>query len=616
MKKSAAMYVSLVLCAVLLCGCTIQDTFMRKDKNGQYQPTNHLDLTVWETQGTDFTPQPVSENDIVAKWLEDKTKVTVKTMYGNGGGQWDVKLTNLLNSDALPHIIHCGAGQGPAHFAKLDQLGKVWELDEKMIQEFAPEVWRKTPKDYWEKIKVNGKILGIPYISPISSESLPDADEDTIAFMNEIFYGNKNDVTYSASVFLWIRDDILNMFYPEAKTLEQLKTRVEQVQHPIGDELLDIPIDSTEEFISFLYKIRDAGLEENGKTVYPFGYVGGDNWTALTWLGADMYGYKGHSYSGTWNSVTEEIEIPLVHETVKQAAKTQNQMIKDKVIDPSSLVHTMAQYKERILNGEYAIAPLSYIGSPDEINRQLKEMGKSFQYRPFITQVPAQEEYGAFCEERSWNRSLCFLTTLSYEEVCQVLNWINTQYTDEFEQVCYWGPSEAGLYETRDDGKRYFKDQRFNRCFIDGDSAALPAEERLGLQGKGLPLLVTPCGYSVWNPVVMHRKQNYSSSYVSAFKFADDSPHVTAVKQYPPCQVWSYVYADIPEVVTFWAQREQWESRFKAALASEPEDFEQQWTQAIDDLNRIVSVSEMERKMTEIARPLAENIREEGETQK
>ena len=204
----------LLVCAICFAGCGKQnEAAMRRDKNGQYQPVNYLNLTVWETQGTDFVPQPVSENDIVAKWLEEKTKVTVKTMYGNGGGQWDVKLTNLLNSDALPHIIHCGAGQGPAHFAKLDQLGKVWELTPEMIQEFAPEVWRKTPKDYWDKIKVNGKILGIPYISPISKESLPDADEDTISFMQEIFTGNKTDVTHSSGAVLWIRDDILTVSY-------------------------------------------------------------------------------------------------------------------------------------------------------------------------------------------------------------------------------------------------------------------------------------------------------------------------------------------------------------------------------------------------------------------
>ena len=139
MKRHVKTVLALLVCAICFAGCCKQnEAAMRRDKNGQYQPVNYLNLTVWETQGTDFVPQPVSENDIVAKWLEEKTKVTVKTMYGNGGGQWDVKLTNLLNSDALPHIIHCGAGQGPAHFAKLDQLGKVWELTPEMIQEFAP----------------------------------------------------------------------------------------------------------------------------------------------------------------------------------------------------------------------------------------------------------------------------------------------------------------------------------------------------------------------------------------------------------------------------------------------------------------------------------------------
>ena len=78
-------------------------------------------------------------------------------------------------------------------------------------------------------------------------------------------------------------------------------------------------------------------------------YGGGDNWIALTWLGADMYGYKNQSYTGTWNDVEEKIEIPLVHDTIRQAAKTQNKMINDGVIDPESLAHTTAQFKEKII---------------------------------------------------------------------------------------------------------------------------------------------------------------------------------------------------------------------------------------------------------------------------
>ncbi len=610
-KRTIAFAAAAIMLITALAGCGGNQT-TQVDKDGKFVPSKELELTVWETQGTDYAPPAQSSNDIVAKWLHEKTKVTIKNMYGNDGGQWGPKLTKLVAGDNLPDIVHCGAWQGPAHFAKLNQLGKVWELTPEIIQQYAPEVCKRTPAEYWEKIKVDGKILGIPYNAGFEREAFPDMDDDTYNFIVDNYKADETDVTYQSTQCFWIRDDVLKMFYPEAKTYNELCDMIDETGAPIGDELLDIPINSTQEFIDFMYKIKDANLMEDNKKIYPFGYGGGDNWIALTWLGADMYGYKNHSYTGTWNSVEQKIEVPLVHDVVRQAAKTQNKMINDKVIDPESLAHTSAQYKEKVLNGQYAIVPLSYIDMPHKINEELETSGKDFRYRPFITQVPAQEQYAAFKEKLLWTESLCILKTLSEDEMHQVLNWINTQYTDEFEQVRYWGPEEAGLYEETEDGKRVFKDEKFNQYFIEGDASALPEEEdRMGIGGTAGLMLVAPSrDYSKWAPQIMYRKVNYLPILGSGFKFSKDSEHVKNVKTYPPCQVWESVYADIPEVITFWSEREQWEAKFKIALATTEEQFDSKWEEAINELNRTVDIDAMEKAMTEVAKPLADAIEE------
>lgn len=609
MEKITAMTLAAALTAAALAGCGKKEETISLDKNGNFVPDTMLELTVWETQGTDYAPQAVKEGDIVAQWLEEKTLTKVENMYGNDGGQWDTKLTKLVTGDNMPDIIHCGANQGPAHFAKLDEMQQIWELTPEMIQKYAPEVWKRTPAEFWERIKVNGKILGIPYCSPISKEVFPNASDDTIDFMISLYKAYETDVTFLAAQTLWIRDDILKQFYPDAKSYDEICQILNEKKEPIGDELLDIPIKTTDEFVDFMYKIKDANLKSNGKNVYAFGYSGGDNWIALSWLGADMCGYKNHNYTGTWNDEKQQIEIPLVHDIIKQAAKIQNKMINDKVIDPESLAHTTALYKEKILNGQYAIVPLSYAGEPDQINETLKKNGASFRFRPFITQVPNQKEYSPYKEEALWGESLCFTKKLSEKEVCQVLNWINTQYTDEYESVLYWGPEEAGLYTEDANGVRRFKDERFNKYFIDGDADALPNEEdRLGLQGDGGLMKVVACNYSPYDPAVMNRAARFLPRSDSGFKFKGDSEHVKNVKTYPPCQIWSAEYAEIPEVITFWAQREQWESKFKMALASSTDEFDSKWQGAIDDLNKIVDVSAMENKMTEIAKPMADKI--------
>lgn len=612
MKKSTR-YLSLVLAIAAmggsLSGCGKKQTTSQLSENGEFIPGDKIELTVWETQGTDYSPTQVEEGDVVAGWLENKTKVTVKNMYGNDGGQWDSKLTKLVAGNNLPDIIHCGAYQGPAHFAKLAQLGQVWELTPELLQTYAPEVWKRTPAEYWDEIKVDGKIYGIPYNAPSSDAVFSYSDEEEVRFIQNMTELNETDVTYLPGQTFWIRDDILKEFYPNARSYDDLVKLLEEKQEPIGDELLDIPIRSTDEFIDFMYKIKEKGFTADGKNVYAFGYNGGDNWIALSWLGADMYGYKNHNYTGTWNEKKQQIEIPLVHDMIRQAAREQNQMLRDKVIDPESLAHTVAQYKEKVLNGQYAIVPLSAIDNAYTINQELEKNGKTFRFRPFITQVPEQPDYPAYKEKQLWTESLCLLKTLSEDEMHQVLNWINTQYTEEYDKIRNWGPEEAGLYKETEDGKRVFTDDRFYQCFVEGQNTLPNPGDTKGLGGKGGLMSVLPTAIDHWNPQVVYKKANYVPDSYSGFKFKSDSEHVKNVKIFPPAQVWASVYAEIPEVVDFWSTRERWENKFKIAMAaSSTEEFEEKWDSAITDLNNIVSIDNLEKAMTEVAKPLAEEI--------
>lgn len=619
MRKIARL-LSLALCLVLtvsvLTSCRDSKGSSAVYENGVYVPQEDMEITVWNTQGTDYTAKAL-DGGIVEQWLVDKTRVKVKNIYGNDGGQWDAKLSKLVAGDNLPEILICGSSQGPAHFAKLDQLEQVWELTPEMLQKYAPNVWERVPQKYWEAIKVNGKILGIPYTNPANEITNPQATEEEIKTIQLLFETPVNDVTIGAIQCLFIRDDILKQFYPDAKTYDELVEILEERNEPIGEELLDIPIYSTEEYIDFMYKIKDANLKEGGKTVYPFGYFGSDNWCALAWLGADMYGYKGHSYTGSWNEIKQEIQIPLVSDIVRKAAKTQNQMLADKVIDPESMAHTSSQAQEKILNGLYAIAPINGVSDLVTINQSLEQQGKSFRYRPFITQVPALEEYPPFEEETMWTDSMCILKTVSEDQLYQILNWLNVQFTDEWDSVRNWGAEEAGLYIVDENGKRSFKDERFTKFYVEDDHTALKAEETLGLGGPttlgynvGGLFTVQASGYSRWTHKVHLNKVTYKPAPNSGFKFKTDSEHVTSVKVYPPCQGWSSIYADIPEVVTFWAEREQWENTFKVAMAAPVEEFDAKWDAAIRDLNKIVDIESMEKQMTEIARPIAEILRE------
>ena len=605
MKKRIIAVLMLVVLALSLFGCG-EETVNIKEENGKLVFDKKLELTIWETQGTDYAPPKLPKEDVVSDWLVKTTNTEVANIYGNGGGQWDAKLTKLVAGGNLPDIVHCGAGQGPAHFTKLDELKQIWHLTPEMLQKYAPNAWERIPQELWDKMTINGNILGVPYYITLNEETQPAASAEDIAFIKNSKSTPYNDVTYLNSQCLWIRDDILRKFFPDAKTYDELVEIMNKSDKPIGDELLDIPIKSTEEFIDFMYAIKDLGLKENGKTVYPFGYDGSDCWSALCWFGADMYGYKGHYYTGTWKENSNEIDIMLDEDILKQSAKMQNQMVNDEVIELESLAHTSALYKEKALNGQYAILPIDLVGGAPAVNEALASTGKNFRYRPFITQVPAHKDYQPYANEYSWGESICFLKTLDENELIQALNWMDTQFSDEYEEVANWGPKEAGLYTEDENGLRTFKDEAFNKFYIDNDTAALDKEDCKGLIGSTSTrrngyFSMAINGWSHWAPSVMHRTNKLAPTMASGFKFDSDSKHVVT-KKYPPCQGWDSIYAQIPEVITFWAERDAWENGFKLALAAEPGQFEAKWDKALKTLSGIVDVKAMEKAMTEIAK--------------
>ena len=189
----------------------------------------------------------------------------------------------------------------------------------------------------------------------------------------------------------------------------------------------------------------------------------------------------------------------------------------------------------------------------------------------------------------------------------QALNWVNEQYTSEFEEVYNWGSKEDGLY-VEENGQRHFTDEKFTRYFIESDKSALVVNDAKGLAGSSGKLYVIPCRYSKWTPDIYVGYKKYSPTVTSGFRFPVDSDHVKNVKLAPPCEAYSSEFSAIPEVVTYWNARENWETAVKKVFAASKDEFDAKWESAMTTLNGIVDVSEMERKMTEIAKTYAADL--------
>ena len=600
-RRTIAALIALVLSVLTLASCG----------GGASDSTSgaSLKLTVWNTQGTDSVWYDLEE-DIPSKWLTEKTGVAVQNIYGNDGGQWDSKLTKLVAGDNLPHIVWCQSSQGPAHFNKLLELGKLQLLTDEMLQEYAPDIWKRTPSYVWDQFRTeDGKITGIPW--GFKWDDIDTVYYDYTEEERKALRAAKESQTSSVQNSLYIRDDILKQIYPECMSYDEIMALMEEKQGPVGDEIMDIPINSTEEFIDFMYKIKDLNLTENGKKVYAFGYAGdgNDNWEALVYLGNLMYGSNWHQYTTHWNTATEKVELPLMGDLVKQMAKTQNDLINDGVIDPESLAHTNAQFQAKVFQGQYAICSAIRAGGLDTINKQIEENGGTFNYRPFWLSLPAPEGYEPFKVVSAFGSSMCMLNTLSEEEVIKVLEWANLQFTDEYMEIAVWGTPEDDLYTEDADGKRTYKDDRFNQTFIYGVGDALETVQTKGLGLNGNKLRLYPMSVSRYTPDYMNDYVKLTPTSSTGFRFSVDSVYLTSVQSVPPCYAYSSEVANVPDLIEFWARREEWEIAIKKAIASAPGEFDSKWEAMKDIVNDVCDYKQMEADMTEIALTYYDDIK-------
>ncbi len=576
-------------------------------KKNSVDTNKPLELTMWTAQGSDYIMPKMPQNledRIPEKWLYDKTGVRVSNAFGNGGGQWEAKLTQLVAGNNLPHLFHLAGNQGPAHFAKLATGKLIHELTPELLQKYAPNVWKTIPKVMWERIKVDGKIYGIPYQIPISKDTSPEFSDEEINYLTIPI----SDVNFNQYSALWVRDDILKKLYPESMDYNEAIKLLEEKKSPIGDELTDIPIKTTNDYVKFLRDIKNLGLKSGDKPVYAFGYNGGDNWLALTYFGAEMMGYRWHQYPLTWNYKEKRLEMPLLGSLVKEAAKIQNKLLREEVIDPESLVHTSAQYKEKLLNGQYAVVQLTSAGDPATVNKQLEDAGKPYRFRPLYTQIKNHPDYPAFREPPIWGHSIALFNTISENDLPRVLKWVNTMFADEYEEIVAWGTKELGLYEQDENGKRKFKDEAYQEYYVEGNFTALdPVQSKLS---TGL-FTISKYTSSRFSPIVMSGTKKYVLNEKSGAKFTVSSQHTQDIKEFPPCKMNSPEYAQLPEVLKFWSSRTQWDDPFKLAFTAMSDDeFEIKWKQAVDNVYKLADVNSMLGKMTEIARPIAEKLGE------
>lgn len=176
---------------------------------------------------------------------------------------------------------------------------------------------------------------------------------------------------------VYVRDDILKLAYPEAKTQDEIEELYLKNGEFTREELYDVPITSKEEAFEFFYKIKEVidenNITENGKPVYAtYAFSGQDNWALLAGLESGINGIPNVDYFTFFNVQTKKIDVLFKQDFFKEDMLRFNKFVRDGVASEASLIENNEIFTNKLNNGEYAISYAWLI--PD--NAKLEAAGK------------------------------------------------------------------------------------------------------------------------------------------------------------------------------------------------------------------------------------------------
>ncbi len=539
-----------------------------------------LSLIKWEqasnTSSTTSKSKIVTD-DPVSKELERITGITysVDESFDNGGNSYDAVVAKLIAADDFPHIVE--NLPDPSSLIKSDYL---WDV-EPYMEKYAPTLYRifgpssKTLYgDLWNYQKETyGGIyeISIPTVSGANSlTALKDIDNSIDITPEQIRAIADTDI--SAYPYFYMRDDILKQLYPQAHTVAELKEIYNKNGSFTKEEILDVPINSPDEFIDLLYRIKDLNLKDGDAEVYPmFTHVGADNWPVLVQLGG-MFGYatatpgENPNYFSYWDMEEGKILPTFKQPWFKDILKMYNKLIRDEVCSPEALVDTKQLFDEKLNNGRYIVCYGSYCPSDANINGD-------FRYRKvFCNFTSADESKYLFAQYdyTQFDRYSFFKNSVSEEQLVQILQMFEFVASNAGQKLMFWGPKSEGWYTEYEDGTLTYKDEQVKKEMLFSAENGTETIEPMGL-AVTWPSKVK-IGTTKYVPKAMYSDEmkrwttEYNGSRIKKQVLVPSNvPNVYNRK----------VLETIPEMKRFWDSRNGFEDALlKVFAAQDDEEFE------------------------------------------
>jgi len=520
-------------------------------------------LRVWQAHGTGAAKRVVSPNDVVTPEIKRVTGIELDkdNSFDNAGQDSNARLSILAASNDWPALVINGNS--------LDQLvkgEKLYDLTE-LIPKYCPHIWADWTSAAPTSVKEGYNFTGKQYRVPTSIYPGPDnlikivPDLDLTRYN---FIASPTD-TQGGLSYIMVRDDILKILYPTAKTQKEIEDLYMKNGKFTREEIYDVPLKSKEDVIKFFYDIskviKDNKITESGKPVYAtFANNGQDNWPEMSWLNNQWNGLIGMNYFTYFDGESKKIEIGFKTDLGKSDMLVWNKFVRDGVASKESLIDNNEQFTNKMNNGEYAIG-FAWV-SPDKT--KLKAANKPYDFRKVYFDIPANsKKFLPGVGELNFNNWVGIIKdAVKEEDVPQILAWLDFLASDVGDKLTAWGPKTAGLWE-ENNGKRKFTNKEVEDCIVfdvpNGANVKYNLQSTIAgeeLAWPGIPFGVGAGG--IFSPKYMYDRSGSTNAAGNADRFFatglfDPMPTLKGIIPVS-ADIWNFTET-VPEIKAFWNVR-------------------------------------------------------------
>ena len=545
-----------------------------------------LTLNYWNIDETGGLASYVAgANDSVRKEIERVTGVTIdeSKSFDNNGMNFPTKYTDVVSSDNFPSITY-----GTQNVERLVKADKMYELSS-YIDKYAPNVLKIMKKEYksgvWDKVTVNGKTYGIPLEMNETNAPLiyPEADPSRFETKNKSY------------TYIWVRDDILKMIYPNAKTQQEIEDQYVQTGQFTKEEILDVSFKSLDDLTDFLRKVKALNLEVPAFPVAA--YDGVDNWGLYQFVFSSFEGYAQEQSDMMFKFDTNKKELSnnIRSEYFKTSLKKVWGWFREGLSPKESLIDDRNTYEEKINNGKYAITT-GFYWEPNNV--AIKRNKFKFQYRRVYIDTPSAPGSVNFISPPNALTAISFVKDKVAEtDLPQLVRFVDFMFTKAGQRLVGWGSQSAGLYTQDENGNRKFKDSALESQMLTTDETNLIIDNGLGfnkvydsaeiMMSTGWLPMAFRSNRGIYGPYYGYNERK-PTDYFLAFDPDVNSPKSEPVVGFSP-KIWSYASdTECPKFKKLWDKRfTLWESLQKVLTSKDDADFETKYNAAMKSADDI-----------------------------